>query len=64
MLAIAETPIRSSEIARAYMDKEGIAGRDPHTCEFYRSKVTNVLFGMRKHRGGGRTTSLLLTKKN
>ena len=42
-LAIAETPTRSSEIADAYMDQHGIAGRDPRTREFYRQKVTNVV---------------------
>ncbi|MBK8209657.1 MAG: hypothetical protein IPK78_06435 [Rhodospirillales bacterium] len=46
-LASAATPIRSSEIAAAYMDASGIAGRDPRTREFYRGKVTNVLIAMR-----------------
>lgn len=47
-LANTETPIRSSEIAAAYMDATGIAGRDPRTREFYRTKVTNVLISMRR----------------
>ena len=47
-LAGATEPMRSSEIAAAYMDQQGIAGRDPRTREFYRSKVTNILIGMRR----------------
>lgn len=44
----ASEPIRSSEIAMAYMNATGIAGRDPRTREFYRSKVTNALISMRQ----------------